>query len=102
MAAIFPPEPLCPWCLSGGLEWADSTGAGTVYTLSALHVPPSPGFPVPSVLAVIELDEGFSMFTDIIGCAPEDVGIGSRVNVDFEPASEAISLPLFRLAQTQG
>ncbi len=59
-----------------------------------------PGFveDVPYVLAVVTLEEGPRMTTNIVQCAPEDVRIGLPVEVVFEDIADGISLPKFRPA----
>ncbi|MCE2462478.1 MAG: OB-fold domain-containing protein [Dehalococcoidia bacterium] len=53
---------------------------------------------VPYVLALVELDEGVRMFTNVIQCEPRDVKIGMPVEVTFVPATDQISVPFFRPA----
>jgi hypothetical protein len=61
-----------------------------------LHREPFPQFPVPSVVAIIDLAEEFSMLSNVIECDSGDVRIGMRVGVCFSAITEAISLPLFK------
>ena len=58
----------------------------------------TPGFAedVPYVLALVELDEGVRMFTNIIDCQPTDVSIGMDVEVTFVQATNQISIPYFK------
>jgi uncharacterized OB-fold protein len=93
---MFPPEPACPHCMSTDLGWARSEGKGTVYSYSVLHREPSANFPLPSVFAIVDVDEGYSMFSSIVECEPEDVRIDMRVEVVFDQISDDIHLPLFR------
>ena len=95
-AAIFPPEPVCPTCLSLELDWRPSAGTGTVYSFSVLHREPSAHFPLPSVFAIVDLDEGYSVFSSIVECEHDDLAIGMAVEVVFDRVSETIALPLFR------
>ena len=69
-----------------------------MYTSSVLYSPPSYGFPVPSVLAIVELSEGYVMFSNVLDCEPEEVEIGMAVRVRFEAISDAITLPFFQPA----
>ena len=93
---VFIPQPLCTRCQSDALEWVESTGRGTVYSHTVVHRPPRPAFAVPYVVAIVELDEGWHMLTNLIDCRPEEVCVGMPVEVAFRPASEAITLPYFR------
>ena len=58
----------------------------------------APGFAedVPYVLALVELDEGVKMFTNIIDCPPQDVRIGMPVEVTFRRASDTMTVPYFK------
>lgn len=93
---FFPPLEACISCQSEDIGWQRSAGRGAVYTFTVLHDGPSAGFPVPSVLAIIDLDEGYSMFSSVVGCPPADVRIDMRVEVCFEELSPDIHLPVFR------
>jgi uncharacterized OB-fold protein len=50
------------------------------------------------VLALIELEEGVRMMSNIVDCAPEQVRIGLPVRVVFEDVTEEITLPKFKLS----
>ena len=95
-ARFFPPAAACVRCLSDRLAWTRSTGRGRVYSYTVMQREPSPGFAVPSVLAIVELDEGYAMFSNIVGCEPGDVTIDMPVEVVFEDLAGGIRLPLFR------
>jgi uncharacterized OB-fold protein len=96
-ALRFYPRALCPSCLSETTEWVRSEGKGTVYTFTVTHQNQAPGFrdALPYVLAYVELEEGVRMLTNIVGCAPDEVRIGMRVEVVFEDVSEEMALPKF-------
>jgi uncharacterized OB-fold protein len=51
---------------------------------------------VPYVVALIRLDEGPTMMSNVIGCDPEQVEIGMPVEAIFEKWSEEITVPKFR------
>lgn len=93
-----PPGPLCPSCLSAEYDWTPVSGRGTVYTFSVVRHPFRKVWEplVPYVLAVIELAEGPRMISNVVDISPEEVRIGMKVRVTFQPISETITLPLFR------
>ena len=75
----------CPRCWSEDTEWAAASGLGTVYSYTVVHRPVDPAqFQAPYVLAVVHLDEGPHMLTNIVGCAPDAVRVDMRVTVRFE------------------
>ena len=50
---------------------------------------------VPYVVALVTLDEGVRMPTNIVDCRPEDVTADMRVTVGFRDVTPEISLPIF-------
>lgn len=82
--SFFPPQVCCPACLSEDWRWEASAGRGTVYSHTTISRAPFPGFDVPYVLAVVDLEDGFSLLTNVVGAEPAVVGIGMRVRVDWE------------------
>jgi uncharacterized OB-fold protein len=96
---VFIPEPLCTACASQDLEWVDTTGRGSVYSYTVVHRPQRPEFRVPYVVAIIEMEEGWHMLTNLVDIEPEAVKIGMRVEVAFEKMSDQITLPYFRPAR---
>lgn len=97
----FPPRAHCPDCGAADLAWNSASGRGTVYTYTIAHRPPHPVFAgqCPFVLAVVELEEGPRLMTNIVDCAPGDVRIGMAVHVCFEPVDDSdVMLPVFRPA----
>lgn len=95
--AQHPPRPLCLSCWSADLEWKSASGAATIYSFTIAHRSATRGFrdETPYVVAIVELDEGARMTTNIVGCAPDAVHIGMRVHALFERATDEITLPKF-------
>ena len=96
----FYPRSVCPACLSSDTEWLRSSGRGTVYSFTVTHQNQAPGFreELPYVLAIVELDEGVRMMTNVVGCAPDAVRVGMPVQVVFEDVTAEITLAKFRPA----
>ena len=94
----FYPRAVCPSCLSSATEWVRASGRGTVYSFTVTHQNQAPGFreELPYVLAIVELEEGVRMMTNVVGCAPDRVRIGMAVEVVFEDVTAEITLPKFR------
>jgi uncharacterized protein len=91
------PRPRCPHCGSDRVEWARSHGKGVVHTFTVVRQSPDAFFKskVPYAVAIIELDEGPMIMSNITSCEVDTVKIGMRVSVTFEPASDDIAIPLF-------
>ena len=94
----FYPRGVCSHCLSSDLEWHEASGKGTVYSFSVNYRAPHPGFAdeIPFVLAIVELEEGPRMMTNIVECNPDSVKIGMSVVVTFEDVTEEVTLPKFK------
>ena len=95
----FYPRPICPHCGTARLAWADVSGNGTVYSFTVVQRAPSPAFAdmVPYVVAIVALDEGPHLMSNIVGCSAEQVRIGMRVQVTFLDSGKELSLPLFKV-----
>ncbi|MGC9324173.1 MAG: Zn-ribbon domain-containing OB-fold protein [Desulfomonilia bacterium] len=93
----FPSSLVCPHCHGRASEWIVSAGTGKVYTYAVYHVAYHPGFleDVPYVVAVVELDEGPRVLSNIVGCAPGEVVCGMPVAVAWEDVTPEVSLPKF-------
>ena len=74
------------------------TGRGTLYSFALMHQVYDPAFAdeVPYNIAVVELDEGVRMTTNVVGCANEELSIGMPLEVTFERVSEEVAIPRFR------
>ena len=99
----FYPRVFCPHCHSNNLTWVQGSGKGKLYSFEILYrqfnravkVPP------PYVLAMVELEEGPRMMTNIVDCpqTPEALVLDMPLHVAFTPLDEEITLPLFRPAK---
>jgi uncharacterized OB-fold protein len=98
-----PPSPICPHCLSDQHAWVRATGRGTVYTFVVVRETRARGWDkmVPYILAVVALEEGPRMLTDLTNVAPEDVAIDMPVEVTFEELDGTTKLPLFQPRQEE-
>ena len=96
----FIPQAVCTKCQAGKLEWVESSGRGSVYSHTTVYRPPRPEFDAPYVVAIVELEEGWHMLTNLVDCRPEEVAIGLPVEVDFRAVSDEITLPCFRLRRS--
>jgi uncharacterized OB-fold protein len=95
------PRLICPHCHSMELEWVEASGEGTLYTFAVQHRAFGPwAEEVPFVTAYIDLNEGDRMLTVLRGVdpnKPEDIKIGSKCRIEFEQASEDVSIPFWRV-----
>lgn len=92
-----PPSPICHLCWSPEHEWVPASGRGTVYSFVVVHHA-FHGWndELPYVVAVIALEEGPHIVSNVVEVPIDSVKIGMPVGVFFERASEEIVLPKFR------
>ncbi len=93
----FPASVLCPKCLSEENEWVKLSGKGRVFSKAIFHQLYYPGFEdeIPYNTAIIELEEGPRLHTNILECENSEIVIGMPVSVIFKKIDDQISLPMF-------
>lgn len=95
----YPIAHCCPVCLSTDFAWADLSGRGTVFSYVVFHRAYHPAFKadVPYNVALVQLDEGPRMYSNIVGTPNDKVRIGDAVEVVFDPVTQEVSIPRFQL-----
>lgn len=93
----FPPKVVCPHCLAREAAWEQLSGRGSVFSYTVFRRLYHPGFAgeMPYAVALVELDEGPRILSNIVNTDPEVVHCGMRVRVRFERATDEITLPKF-------
>jgi len=82
---LFPPRYICPHCRRmGRLEPYKLSRRGKIVSYAEVHVGPE-GLEdqVPYVLAIVELDDGPRLTTQVVDCKPEEIKIGDVVELTF-------------------
>ena len=92
----FYPRKVCIHCGADAVGWVEASGRGTVHTYTVVHR----GIPGwiedgPYVAAVVDLEEGARMTTNIVDCEPSSVAVGMPVEVTFVDEGRYV-LPRFR------
>lgn len=95
---VFYPRIACPYCASEALDWVEASGKGTIYSFTVVesNAPSSFRADMPYVVAVIRLEEGVQMLSNVVGCDPYDVRCEQPVEVTFEKLNDDFTLPKFR------
>ncbi|MCP8937760.1 Zn-ribbon domain-containing OB-fold protein [Alsobacter sp. SYSU M60028] len=93
----FPPVPCCKRCLSTHASWTEVPGRGTLWSWAVIHRPYFPGALVPYQVAIVELDEGPLLGTNIINARDENMRVGAPVRVAFKQIENDLTLPVFEL-----
>ncbi len=89
---------MCPHCHSLDHEVVDLSGRGSLYSYALLHHPQHPAFDYPVFAALVELDEGIRLVSNLVDVEPADIRIGMRLEVAFEPTADGGAVPVFRPA----
>ncbi len=97
----FPVSILCPKCHAMDVEWVQLSGKGIIYSYVIYRIAYHPAYQndIPYVVAIIQLEEGPRMESNIIGCKVEDVKITLPVEVVFEDVTDTVTLPKFQLVK---
>ncbi len=96
----FPPRPFCPKCSSRAVSVLRASGRGTLASY-VINERPHPAFEGPYSIALVELEEGPRMMSNIVGClqTPETLVLDMPLQVRFEVQNDQITLPMFEPAQ---
>ena len=93
-----PPRPMCPACHATKMVPARMSGRGTVYSWT-MPIHPFPfGFAAPPIVALVDLEEGPRLVSNVVGVDPFKMRAGIKVQVEFEPTAGGRAVPVFRLA----
>lgn len=95
---FFYPRKYSPFVVGGPVEWVRASGRATLYSYNIVHRPVAPGFEdrAPYAIAVVELEEGPRLMTNIVGIenTPENLVLDMPLEVSFERRGE-MTLPVF-------
>lgn len=97
----FPPRPFCPACASRDVEVFAASGRATLYSYVISHRP-APGFEAPYAIAVVELEEGPRMMTNLVDVeqTPEALPLDMSLEATYVALDDEICLPQFRPARS--
>ena len=92
----FPPRPFCSACNSRDVALREASGRARLHSYVISHRA-APGFDAPYAIAVVELEEGPRMMTNIVNVpqTPEALVLDMALRVTFSKLSDDITLPLF-------
>ena len=94
----FYPRLVCAGCGGNALDSAEASGRGRIKSWTVIRRAVSAAFDddVPYVVALVELDEGPTMMTNLVGCDVERLEMGQRVRVTFERRGPNLRVPQFQ------
>ena len=91
-----PPRPMCPSCNAVGWDTVTASGRGTVHSFVMPQHPPMPFMAYPYIVALVELEEGTRLISNLCEVGPEDARIGMPVEVFYEEFDDGLVLHQFR------
>lgn len=82
------------------VRWVEASGRGTIYSFTVIRQQHQRPFRtwLPYVVALVDLEEGPRVMTNLVECDPDRVHIGMAVRARFEPVSEDAGIALFEPA----
>ena len=94
----FYPRLFCMQCGPGSLRWVEASGRGVIYSYTIIHQNKSPEFvgDTPYNVAIIQLEEGPRLLSNIVDSSLADLRVDLPVTVVFDAVSDTIALPRFR------
>jgi uncharacterized OB-fold protein len=93
-----PPRPMCPWCNDLAWDTVEASGRGTVHSFVMPQHPRFPFLEYPYVVALVDLEEGTRLVSNLVDVAPEEASIGMAVEVCFAEFDGGLVLHQFRPA----
>ena len=99
---FFYPRVLCPFCQSRHIGWIQASGRGKLYSFEIAHQNFNPAYKIkpPYIFAMVELEEGPRMMSNLINIEPDPAHIqcDMPVEVVYEKLTDTITIPLFQPA----
>lgn len=93
-----PPGPCCPHCGSFAWDAVEAGGGGRLYSWVVAHHPQHPAFDYPHIVALVELDEGTRLVTNLAGVSVDALEVGMPLVLDWVEDPDGLTLPIFRHA----
>ena len=97
---VFYPRTICPHCMAMEFDWVKVSGNGKVYSFTIVRRAMIPAFQegTPYVLAIVELDEGPRVTTNIVNCGVDAVRVDMPVRATYDDVTADITLLKFEPA----
>ncbi len=94
---FFPPAPVSPFTGKPDWEWITASGKGELWSFVVFHQQYFSGMAdeLPYPVAMVKLDEGPYMLTNLVDMSADEAKIGMRLSVRFPGGPEGFVLPQF-------
>jgi uncharacterized OB-fold protein len=99
-AAQFYPRVFCTHCSGSTVHWVRASGRATLTSYTVVHRAVSQAYAaeVPYVVALVRLEEGPTMMSNVVGGSAANLKIGMPLAVVFDDWTEDVTVPKFRPA----
>jgi uncharacterized OB-fold protein len=87
---------MCPQCGSLDVVVEELSGRGTLYSYAVLHHPRHPRFDYPLLTALVDLDEGVRLVSNLVDVTVDGIRIGMPLEVTYVEAEDNARVPVFR------
>jgi uncharacterized OB-fold protein/acyl dehydratase len=94
-----PPGPVCPSCRSFEWDTVEASGAGSIHSFVVTHYPRVAGFEYPLPIVLVDLVEGVRVVADTIDTEPDELAVGTPVELVVRAVDDELSLPFFRVVR---
>ena len=93
----YPISPVCPQCIGSKATWVEAEPTGEVYSFGVFRHAYNDAWRdrVPYTVALVKLDAGPTLISNIVGVDPRDVRVGRRVTAVFERVTDEVTIPQF-------
>ncbi len=90
----------CPECWSDDYQWVEASGRGKMYSFVVMHQMLHPGFAqdIPYNVALVDLDEGPRILSNVVGCSNEELAVNMRIEAVFDDVTDNATLLRFQPA----
>jgi uncharacterized protein len=93
----FYPRILCPNCWSENIQFEHVSGQGILYSYTTIYPKPPAQ---PYIVALIELDEGVRLMSNLLNESKRALQVGQKVHVTFTQLAESeTKLPQFVVSE---
>lgn len=96
-----PPYLYCTNCHSDEHEWVEASGKATLaaYAINIFGVPFPFWVDLPYVVALVDLEEGPRMISNVVDCEHDQLTNGMELEVVFDDVTDEITMPKWRPAK---
>jgi uncharacterized OB-fold protein len=92
-----PPGPACPECHAFDRRHVVASGRGTLFSYVVHRHPPIPGFQLPIVIGLVDLEEGPRFVATLDGI--DEPEIGMPLEIGFRRIDDDLVLPVWKAAE---